>query len=410
MGIQINGSNDTISATDGGLSISGQSIDNADLNLSQNLNVTGVGTFGNRLNVGVGGTTITTTSAGLVGIGTTNPAVKTHISDSVSSTGATGTEILRIANTRLNTGSSAVALRFVNNEISGTNQYTRAQIAAEYDGSSNNNGRLMFATADTSGNLIERARIDGSGNLGIGTVSPSTLLHITGSGGLVKLQRTVTYNNTWNIFQSHTGTGTYGTLYLQPSLSTADIVFYNSSNSDVVRMGQAGDVTLSSGNLVIGTSGKGIDFSATANSSGTMTSELLADYEEGTWTPGISFGGGTTGITYSTQSGFYTKIGNTVTIWVYILLSSKGSSTGDARITNLPFTNANSQGRSEGSTFAVNYWNNFASAVTPCGYVQNNTTTIYLTNVVAATASSTLPNTVWNNTSSIFGCATYSVV
>jgi len=37
-------------------------------------------------------------------------------------------------------------------------------------------------------------------------------------------------------------------------------------------------------NLVF-SSGKGIDFSATANSSGTMTSELFNDYEEGTWTP-----------------------------------------------------------------------------------------------------------------------------
>ena len=47
----------------------------------------------------------------------------------------------------------------------------------------------------------------------------------------------------------------------------------------------SGDVTLSNGNLVIGTSGKGIDFSATP---GTGTSELLTDYEEGDWTPAVS--------------------------------------------------------------------------------------------------------------------------
>ena len=40
-----------------------------------------------------------------------------------------------------------------------------------------------------------------------------------------------------------------------------------------------------SGNIILSTAGAGIDFSATANSSGTMTSELLSDYEEGTWTP-----------------------------------------------------------------------------------------------------------------------------
>ena len=115
-------------------------------------------------------------SSGRVGIGTDSPAVKTHISDSVVSVGATGTEILRVANTRVNTSSSAVALRFVNNEISGTNQYTRAQIAAELDtpGTNDNTGRLMFATTDTSGVLQERARIDSSGRLLLGTTTART--------------------------------------------------------------------------------------------------------------------------------------------------------------------------------------------------------------------------------------------
>jgi len=71
------------------------------------------------------------------------------------------------------------------------------------------------------------------------------------------------------------------------------------------------DVTLSTGNLVIGTAGKGIDFSADSSAAG-MTSELLDDYEEGTWTPvrnGFTenIGGGSI-----TNTGAYTKIGRTV--------------------------------------------------------------------------------------------------
>jgi hypothetical protein len=61
-----------------------------------------------------------------------------------------------------------------------------------------------------------------------------------------------------------------------------------------------------SGNLIIGTSGNGIDFSAT---SGTGTSELFDDYEEGTWSGAI-----TDGTTDKTFTGYYTKIGNTVYI------------------------------------------------------------------------------------------------
>jgi hypothetical protein len=70
-----------------------------------------------------------------------------------------------------------------------------------------------------------------------------------------------------------------------------------------------GDVTFSTGNLVIGTSGKGIDFSATP---GTGTSELLNDYEEGTWTPGA--GAGLTVVGAFSSSGTYTKIGRIVQV------------------------------------------------------------------------------------------------
>jgi hypothetical protein len=67
MGIQINGQTDTISAIDGALTVSG-----ADLPTVTNLNATGIVTT-TKLTVGVGGTVITTTSTGFVGIGTTNP-------------------------------------------------------------------------------------------------------------------------------------------------------------------------------------------------------------------------------------------------------------------------------------------------------------------------------------------------
>ena len=51
-----------------------------------------------------------------------------------------------------------------------------------------------------------------------------------------------------------------------------------------LRIDNTGDVKINDGNLVIGTAGHGIDFSATSNSAGSMTNELLSDYEEGTWT------------------------------------------------------------------------------------------------------------------------------
>ena len=102
-----------------------------------------------------------------------------------------------------------------------------------------------------------------------------------------------------------------------------------------------GALTLSTGNLVMA-SGQGIDFSATANSSGTMTSELLDDYEEGTWTCGYTAGAGYTGATITNKRAHYVKIGTQVSIWCesnaptgtsgYILL-------GDTiTLTSLPFS------------------------------------------------------------------------
>lgn len=94
-----------------------------------------------------------------------------------------------------------------------------------------------------------------------------------------------------------------------------------------------GDQTITDGNLVIGTSGKGIDFSATA---GTGTSELLDDYEEGTFSPTIF--SGITGVTYSTQNGSYTKVGRLVTFSLRLELSAGTAAATIVRIGSLPFT------------------------------------------------------------------------
>jgi hypothetical protein len=64
-------------------------------------------------------------------------------------------------------------------------------------------------------------------------------------------------------------------------------------------------------------------------------------FEQGTWTPALQFGGASTGIAYATQSGRYTRIGRQVTVTARIVLSSKGSATGAARIAGLPFASVN---------------------------------------------------------------------
>jgi hypothetical protein len=75
---------------------------------------------------------------------------------------------------------------------------------------------------------------------------------------------------------------------------------------------------------------------------GTGSANYLDDYEEGTFTPTVTFGGASTGIQYhpSRRNGFYTKVGNLVTYSIHIQLTNKGSSTGELLIEGLPFTSA----------------------------------------------------------------------
>lgn len=68
-----------------------------------------------------------------------------------------------------------------------------------------------------------------------------------------------------------------------------------------------------------------------------MGIDRLENYETGTFAPTISFDGNSVGITYSVNTGRYTRIGNTIFLSAEISLTNKGTSTGVARIDNLPY-------------------------------------------------------------------------
>lgn len=123
---------------------------------------------------------------------------------------------------------------------------------------------------------------------------------------------------------------------------------YNAAGVVMLSANSAGTaITLGSGVNLVMASGQGIDFSATSNGSGTTTSEVLSDYEEGTWTPSV---GGTA--TYFTQTGRYTKVGNLVHVEGVLVVNAIGTGSVDT-ISGLPFTSAASvKGLSVGSFFA----------------------------------------------------------
>ena len=105
----------------------------------------------------------------------------------------------------------------------------------------------------------------------------------------------------------------------------------SASDPDAMSIASGGVVTFSQGIALA--SGKGIDFSATADGSGTTTSELFDDYEEGAWTPTLPNGG-----TLTVYGAAYTKIGRMVLFSVYLQNIAPTNNSSQFRIGGLPFT------------------------------------------------------------------------
>jgi len=138
--------------------------------------------------------------------------------------------------------------------------------------------------------------------------------------------------------QLHLDSGTSVSNYIQSD--TGIIIWVNGANR--AKFETDGTFIVQDGNVKIGTAGHGIDFSATSDAGG-MTSELLDDYEEGTYTPQIWASGSSSNlsITYTGQVGHYTKVGNVVQWSAEINYSAKSGaeSNSTAYLTvNLPFT------------------------------------------------------------------------
>lgn len=244
---------------------------------------------------------------------------------------------------------------------------------------------LTAGRAVSTGALTVVGTINGSNYQNLGTQAS------TGAGAAISFVPSSSLTN-WLVGSNYTLSGLFE---ITPSTAGGGTTF----TTPAVTVASTGDTTIKTGNLVIGTSGKGIDFSATTEGSGTMTSELLADYEEGAWTPVLTFNGNSVGTTYTTQRGRYTKVGRTVTVHFEISLSSKGSSTGEAWITGLPFASGQIE------AMPVYLYANF-NAVYKVGIMYVSASNIW---EIAANGTSYFTDAQFTNTSRFWGTCTYQV-
>jgi hypothetical protein len=164
-----------------------------------------------------------------------------------------------------------------------------------------------------------------------------------------------------------------------------------------------GDYVPISGGTMTGALGvnAGLVFPATQVPSSDVNT--LDDYEEGTWTPVIFFGGNNVGLTYGTRFGQYVKIGRLVILQFDIPLTAKGTSTGAATIANMPFNNAYQY-----AGCSLPYWSGMANCGGSIGlYSGINSSTISLVTQNSAASISTMNDTHFTNTSRLIGSFIY---
>jgi len=248
----------------------------------------------------------------------------------------------------------------------------------------------------------EYLRINSSGKVGLGTSSPTSALEILGHNQVTfgSMPETILSYGTTSAYDSGSAgsginlggkynasdTTLFGGIHGVKENTTINnyagaLVFSTRANggasAEKLRIGSNGNVTVNDGDLVIGTAGHGIDFSATSDAGG-MTNELLDDYEEGTFTPTCTGQSGS--LTLSTAVGNYTKIGNVVYI-SYEIVASSGSTGTFPRLGGLPYTSSSSAaktiisskdkvGVSYGSSYSDMYFRIDQNATTAVGIAE----------------------------------------
>jgi hypothetical protein len=204
--------------------------------------------------------------------------------------------------------------------------------------------------------------------VGIGTTSPSREVHVsqtTGPTG-IRIEGGANQGGFIECWSPATSKGVYfgnakpiiGGSYL----AEEGAVFTESGYDFIVYSGSGGENArfLSNG---------GITFNGD-----TASANALADYEEGTWTPNVDASGTTPSVSFNNRSGFYTKVGRTVTLTFYFHLSSCSGGSGHFKITGLPYSMslAGTSARTHGAS--AMYFVSDTSNSDPClmGYDNNS--------------------------------------
>lgn len=248
-----------------------------------------------------------------------------------------------------------------------------------------------------SGSSTTASTCSGTGVLNFTDFAMSSVLSLSSSsvGTFIQLQIDSSLTNTVCITTS--GTVIYNTRYCNMSSGSAACYSIGSgstlnTSNDVLSSTNTNPIT-GAGSVLIGPT----TYSGSGTGANPTTYIGKNPGPSGTFTPGISFGGGTTGITYSNQQGNFVRIGNVVFVSGNINLTSKGSSTGNVLITGMPYA--------LGSAININNFPIVTGVVTYTGttyaYGSPSTTSLGIAAATTGIGSTNLTNTNFANNSAV---------
>ena len=301
---------------------------------------------------------------GNVGIGTSSPSDKLHVST------GTDTDSGNIALTIGGTSTSNARTASITKNTS-----TPYELTIQAGNHATSNMETVFKSSDSK----ETMRIDSAGNVGIGTTSPASPLHVnntvTASDSLsegITLSNPASFTNnrlpaiTWDYGAS--GTPTFAAIDTSRATGTGgNLLFHTASTAgsltERMRIDSSGHVIIPEG-ITLGTA------------TGTyVAANTLDDYEEGTWTPVIygSTGGTGSGTIVNAK---YTKVGGLVQVMCYLDSYDVTGLSGALRISGLPF---NSNGYHISVIGYCNMLSTDEASVSISGYTESGSDKIYLT-------------------------------